>query len=292
MNREEISAHIKATTGQSFTIVDVKQIGGGCINQTCQLIGAEHTYFLKLNRESLLPMFEAEFAGLLEMAATATVSVPRPVTCGISGDQCFLIMEMIHLGRGSRHSDILLGRQLAQMHQLAQPFFGWHRDNTIGSTPQLNTRSQDWIDFWKRQRLGFQLQLAADNGYTGRLQRNGERLCTQLHHFFSGYQPRPALLHGDLWGGNAAVDQQGQPVIFDPACYYGDPEADLAMTELFGGFSADFYAAYREFRALDPGYASRKNLYNLYHILNHLNLFGGSYLNQAEHMLNGLLAEL
>ncbi len=109
---------------------------------------------------------------------------------------------------------------------------------------------------------------------------------------FVGYQPQPSLLHGDLWGGNAAVDTQGNPVIFDPACYFGDREADLAMTELFGGFGRDFYAAYQDFLPLDQGYATRKTLYNLYHILNHLHLFGGGYLSQSERMLERLLAEV
>ncbi len=292
MNPEEISGHIKEATGKPFTIVDVKQTGGGCINRTCRLIGTDCSYFLKLNRKSLLSMFEAEFAGLQEMAHSATVRVPCPIVHGISGEECFLVLEMVEFGRSSQHSDQLLGRQLAQMHRQTKSYFGWERDNTIGSTTQLNNSNQNWVEFWRQQRLGFQLQLAAQNGYSGRLQRNGERLCDELHHFFSDYQPQPALLHGDLWGGNAASDQQGQPVIFDPACYYGDHEADLAMTELFGGFSASFYAAYQEVQRIDAGYASRKTLYNLYHILNHLNLFGGGYLSQAEHMINALLAEI
>ena len=140
--------------------------------------------------------------------------------------------------------------------------------------------------------MGFQLKLAADKGYGGLLQANGERLCSDMAALFDNYLPQPSLLHGDLWAGNAAVDKQGCPVIFDPACYYGDREADLAMTELFGGFSRDFYAAYQAVWPLNQGYGVRKTFYNLYHILNHLNLFGGGYLRQAESMMAMLLAEI
>jgi len=140
--------------------------------------------------------------------------------------------------------------------------------------------------------LGNQLKLAASNDYGGRLQTQGEKLCANLEPLFSSYQPQPALVHGDLWRGNAAADEQGNPVIYDPACYFGDRETDLAMTELFGGFSPAFYVAYQAVYPLEPGYEIRKTLYNLYHILNHLNLFGHGYLNQAETMMSKLLAEL
>ena len=203
-----------------------------------------------------------------------------------------LLLEYLEFGCSNKASDRLLGRQLALMHQQQQPYFGWHRDNTIGSTLQLNSQCDDWLTFWREQRLGFQLKLAANKGYGGMLQVNGERLCSDMAVLFDNYLPQPALLHGDLWAGNAAVDKLGCPVIFDPACYYGDREADLAMTELFGGFSRDFYAAYQAVWPLDHGYGVRKTFYNLYHILNHLNLFGSGYLRQAESMMAMLLSEL
>lgn len=186
----------------------------------------------------------------------------------------------------------VLGHQLAALHRQPRPYFGWHRDNAIGSTPQLNGRHDDWIEFWRERRLGFQLDLAGRNGHCGSLQRQGEQLRARLAGLFEGYRPTPALLHGDLWSGNAASIADGQPVIFDPAVYYGDREADLAMTELFGGFPERFYAAYREALPLEAGYASRRTLYNLYHALNHLNLFGSGYRAQAEGMIAQLLAEL
>jgi fructosamine-3-kinase len=140
--------------------------------------------------------------------------------------------------------------------------------------------------------LGFQLKLAAINGYGGRLQASGEKLLINMGGFFENYQPKPSLLHGDLWSGNVGADPKGNPVVFDPACYFGDREADLAMTELFGGFTKDFYAGYDAIYPLDPDYNTRKAFYNLYHILNHLNLFGGDYLRQSENIIAILLSEL
>ena len=178
------------------------------------------------------------------------------------------------------------------MHQQPQAYFGWHIDNTIGSTPQHNDREHDWPTFWQQQRLAKQLTFAANNGAGGSLQKKGQKLLENLAVFFDGYTPIPSLLHGDLWSGNAAADEQGNPVMFDPASYYGDRETDIAMTELFGGFNTDFYSAYQAEYPLDSGYKVRKTLYNLYHILNHFNLFGGGYQSQAESMIDILLAEI
>jgi fructosamine-3-kinase len=218
--------------------------------------------------------------------------VPRPICCGESGDHAFLALEWLDFGGGNDRRQGLLGRQLAALHAIRQPHFGWRRDNTIGSTPQINDQTDDWLTFWREKRLGFQLNLAARRGHGGQLQKSGERLLAELAGLFDGYRPFPSLLHGDLWGGNADCTQGGDPVVFDPACYCGDREADVAMTELFGGFSSDFYAGYREILPLDDGYRIRKQLYNLYHVLNHLNLFGSGYRSQAETMIAGLLAEL
>lgn len=292
MNWQSISEHIESATGQIFKIDSTQAIAGGDINTAYRIMGNGKRYFIKLNRASLLPMFEAEFSGLQEIASTHTVSVPAPIVYGKAADHSFLVLEHLEFGSSNKASCRQLGQQLASMHQQINSYFGWHRDNTIGSTPQLNDRRDDWIAFWREQRLGFQLRLAQKNGYGGRLLLEGERLCSELDSLFDNYLPQPSLLHGDLWAGNSAVDKQGNPVIFDPACYYGDREADLAMTELFGGYSQDFYAAYQDIWPLDQGYKVRKTLYNLYHILNHLNLFGGGYLRQAENMIEQLLSVL
>ncbi len=182
-----------------------------------------------------------------------------------------------------------LGEQLAALHRCEAKRFGFASDNFIGTTPQPNSWTEDWVTFWREHRLGFQLRLADQNGYGGQLQRFGEKLMEALPAFFAGYTPQPSLLHGDLWSGNHAFLADGTPTIFDPAAYYGDRECDLAMTELFGGYPADFHAAYRAAYPLDAGYVTRRELYNLYHILNHANLFGGDYARQAEQMMQRLL---
>ncbi len=286
-----VTAHITRTTGVPFAARDRSEVGGGCINGASVLADGGRRYFVKYNTASFLDIFEAEAAGLAEIRGTDTVYTPEPICWGTSGAQAYLVLEYLDL-HGARDGATTLGEQLAALHRIPQAYFGWQRDNTIGSTPQLNTRSDDWVAFWRDQRLGYQLRLAEENGYGGTLQRQGELLMADLPAFFRDYSPEPALLHGDLWSGNYGVDAAGRPVIFDPATYYGDREADLAMTELFGGFSPRFYAAYNAHYPLDAGYVVRKMLYNLYHVLNHLNLFGGGYRAQAEGTLDRLRAEI
>ncbi|MES9873223.1 MAG: fructosamine kinase family protein [Candidatus Sedimenticola sp. 6PFRAG7] len=286
---QAIATHIGAATGKHFEPDSPGNIGGGCINSAIRLADTERSFFVKYNSASLQEMFTAEEAGLDEMAHAGAIRVPKPICSGIAGPYAYLVLEYIPMG--GRSDPAAAGRQLAEMHGKEQPYFGWSMDNTIGSTPQPNTPGDNWIEFWRDQRLGFQLGLAADNGYGGRLQRRGELLLGNFPALID-HNPVPALIHGDLWGGNIGYDNSGAPVIFDPATYYGDREAELAMTELFGGFSGDFYSAYREATPIDPGYSSRKTLYNLYHVLNHANMFGGGYASQAQGMIDRLLAEL
>jgi protein-ribulosamine 3-kinase len=285
-----IAQRIAEVTSRPYEIAESRSIGGGCINQAMKISDGSLGYFVKINQASLLPMFEAEAAALDELATSNAVRVPRSVCLGVAGSQCFLVLEYLDLS-GSANM-VLLGQQLAVMHQNSWQQYGWWRNNVIGSTPQINDMTADWIRFWRQHRLGFQLDLAAKQGYGGELQRLGEQLMTRMSGLFDGYQPRPSMLHGDLWGGNAAALADGTPVIFDPALYYGDRETDIAMTELFGGFGGRFYAAYNEAWPLDAGYPTRKTFYNLYHILNHLNLFGGGYQGQALEMMRRLLAEI
>jgi len=286
---DAIAQQISAATGTPFAARARDAVGGGCINSATVLQDGRQRYFVKLNDAACLAMFEAEAEGLKAIAQTRSVRVPQPVCAGTAGASAYLVLEHLDLESADARSLERLGRELAQMHRATREQFGWHRDNTIGSTPQVNTPGADWVEFWREQRLGFQLRLAARHGRD--LMRPGERLLADLGDFFRGYHPVPSLLHGDLWGGNVGACG-GQPVIFDPAVYYGDREADIAMTELFGGFSARFYQAYQETWPLDAGYKVRKTLYNLYHILNHFNLFGGGYGSQAERMIDSLLSEL
>lgn len=288
---QHIETQISQTTGQRFRLERERAISGGCINHSSQLQGRDQrAYFIKRNHLELQAMFSAEAQALNLIATSQSLRVPAPICSGAHGDQSYLVMEYLPLtGRADLSR---LGRQLAAMHRCSAAQFGWQIDNTIGATVQRNQETADWITFWREQRLGFQLTLAASKGYGGELQRRGERLLADFPALFSAYRPTPSLLHGDLWSGNYAALADATPVIFDPALYYGDRETDLAMTTLFGGFGQDFYAAYEEAWPLDAGYATRKTFYNIYHIINHLNLFGGSYQQQAISMINQVLAEI
>lgn len=278
---------ISAASGTRFQAQQRSTLAGGCINRSYQLSAGDRHYFVKLNVAAQLDMFVAEAAGLRALADSATIRVPDVICYGATHGQAYLALEYLPLSPRGDQSQ--LGRALAQLHRCTGQRYGWHRANTIGATPQHNNYEGSWIDFWRKQRLGFQLSLAADNGFRGRLQTRGRELLNGLDSLLATHQPPPSLLHGDLWSGNCGFTSKGDAVIFDPAVYYGDRETDLAMTALFGGFSDDFYAAYHQEYPLPSGHETRKILYNLYHVLNHLNLFGGSYLRQAETMIDELL---
>jgi len=287
---QHLEQQIERMTGNRFHIDNHQSVTGGCINSAFKVTDDEQSYFIKTNNAAYATMFEAEAEALREMAASRTVRVPEPVCYGEFGGQCYVVMEYLELG-GSADM-VAFGRQFAAMHKVGADRFGWRIDNTIGSTPQPNNQTDNWIEFWRDQRLGFQLQTAAGNGYGGELQRLGERLLADMPALFVNHVPQASMLHGDLWGGNYGALRDGTPVIFDPAFYYGDREADLAMTTLFGGFGAPFYSAYNEAWPLDDGYEVRKTFYNIYHIINHLNLFGGGYHGQAVSMIEKVLSEL
>ncbi len=290
MNWSEIADTVSAALGEPFTVESHSSVGGGCINSAFHIDGGGRCYFVKFNSANLLDMFEAEAEGLREIAGADAVHVPQPVITGVCDGQAYLVMEYLETGgSGDMHT---FGEQLAQMHRYTRERFGWHRDNTIGSTPQPNAWNSDWITFWREQRLGFQLDLAHRHGAGNSLYDRGQQLIEHVADFFTDYQPVASVLHGDLWSGNYAFTRNGEAVIFDPAVYFGDREADLAMTELFGGFSRAFYAGYDAVWPIDPGYAVRKTFYNLYHILNHFNLFGGGYASQAQRMIDQLLSEV
>lgn len=270
----------------------VARIRGGCISDAYRWYAGHTPLFVKVGPARAADALQAEAAGLDELRGANAVRVPRVLAVGKAASAAFLALEWIEFSSSSRAAETLLGEQLARQHRITAEKFGWHRDNTIGSTPQLNERTASWVEFFRERRLRYQLDLARRNGYGGPLQEEGAALLERLPAFFEGYDPKPSLLHGDLWGGNWAADPSGAPVIFDPAVYYGDREADLAMTRLFGGFGQAFHAAYESAWPLEGGAAARVTLYNLYHVLNHLNLFGAGYLLQARGMISRLLASL
>jgi fructosamine-3-kinase len=326
--RAAIAATVGAATGTPFTVESAQPAGGGCIHQAWTVEGGGRRYFVKTNGRAAAAMFAAEADGLDALAAAGAIRVPGKVGAGrtVSApesiptfgegssersegeaqqpepkvgagetvDRAFLVLEHLELRSLDRAGGAALGTALAALHRPADPDvpYGWPRDNYIGATPQANQSHRTWAGFLADERLRPQLRRAAARGMERSLCAQGEKLAERLAAFFVDYRPQPSLLHGDLWSGNAAQLADGTPVVFDPAVYRGDREADLAMAELFGGFPESFYAAYRLAWPLDAGYETRKTLYNLYHILNHYNMFGGGYLGQARRMIEKLSAEL
>jgi len=323
----QIATHISQVIGERFEINNRRSVSGGCINQGYAVIGNTGTYFVKLNQASQVQMFEAEALGLKQMLETQTIRVPKPICWGTAADSAYIVLEWLELGGNSNTlSWEEMGRRLAAMHQASPPQatekfkvgrlniessnlpypsgtatpngnafgeqpstpqgeFGWNQNNTIGSTPQINNWTSNWAEFFAEYRLGYQFQLARRRG--GHFPQQ-DRLLAAIGKLLE-HQPQPSLVHGDLWGGNASISKSGEPVIFDPATYVGDREVDIAMTELFGGFPPAFYRGYNEVWPMDSGYKQRKTLYNLYHILNHFNLFGGGYCSQANRMIEQIL---
>lgn len=263
-------------------------VTGGDISAAWRLKTTSGDLFVKTSPPQFHDMYEAEADGLREIAAADTVAAPQVLAVGKTDSDAFLVLEWLDLTAPSATVAARLGALLAEMHREKQAHFGWHRDNTIGLTPQSNTPCDNWCEFFAEQRLSVQLRLAAENGHTGKLQEHGERLLRRLPLFLDDGARTASLLHGDLWGGNWA-SHDGEPVIFDPAAYYGDRESDLAMTRLFGAFDQSFYSAYESTWPLDAGYKDRQHLYQLYHVLNHLNLFGGAYFDRALGLMKRLL---
>jgi fructosamine-3-kinase len=233
----------------------------------------------------------AEAAGLEALATAGALRVPRVCAQGIAAAEAFLALEWIDMAAATADSERRLGEGLAALHCVTADRFGWNHDNHIGPTPQANGWLADWAAFWREQRLQPQLDLAIRRGHGHLLADSGARLLEVLEVLLVDHGPLPSLLHGDLWGGNWCTTTDGQPVIFDPAVYYGDRETDLAMTRLFGGFGRRFYEAYQGSAPLPAGHAVRAELYNVYHVLNHANLFGGGYVRQAHRMIRRLLAQ-
>jgi protein-ribulosamine 3-kinase len=288
---QTVCAAITGETGAVFAPAHSAGVSGGSISQGFRLTGRDgRQFFVKRNHARRRAMFEAEATGLAGLARCRALRIPEAVALVDHGDACFLVLEYLDLG-GPRNG-ARLGHGVAALHAIHGERFGWTQDNFIGSTPQPNPPEDDWTAFFRDHRLAFQRRLAQDNGAGRGLIDTVSRLETELGVLLDGHRPTPSLLHGDLWSGNWGFVSDGTPALFDPAVYYGDREADLAMMELFGHPGADFFAAYGEHQPLDAGYPLRRELYNLYHILNHFNLFGGGYGAQAERMARRLLAEL
>ena len=289
---DALTKALAKSVGSAVVASSERRVAGGSINTASRFDSAQGPIFVKHGDADCLPMFQAEADGLAELTKANATRIPKVLAVSNEEGIALLALEWIDLAPATARSEALLGELLAIQHRVTQARFGWYRDNTIGSTPQSNRMSAQWVEFLRERRLQPQLTLAARNGANAAVIDRGQALCERLEEFFTDHQPVASLLHGDLWGGNWGVDSDGRPVLFDPAVYYGDREADLAMTKLFGGFGAPFYAAYQSAWPLEPGAGIRVMLYNLYHVLNHFNLFGGGYLQQARGMIQRLLAEV
>ncbi|KAJ9680907.1 hypothetical protein PVL29_020036 [Vitis rotundifolia] len=276
--------------GKATQITRISPVGGGCINRASRYDTDAGSFFVKTSRSIGPSMFEGEALGLGAMNETKSIRVPRPFKVGpLPTGGSYIIMEFIEFGR-SRGDQAVLGRKLAEMHKAgkSEKGFGFDVDNTIGSTPQINTWTSDWVKFYAEHRLGYQLKLALDQYGDSTIYAKGEKLMKNLGRLFENVEIEPCLLHGDLWSGNISSDKNGEPVILDPACYYGHNEAEFGMSWC-AGFGGSFYNAYFEVMPKQAGFEKRRDLYMLYHYLNHYNLFGSGYRSSAMSIIDDYL---
>lgn len=290
-----INDTLKNIYGSGITVVSKTPVSGGDINRAYALLLSDGSrLFMKANRRENADFFRAEAEGLEALRATGAIRVPEVTARGADADGAFLLLEYVEEGRRSPAASEKLGRRLAQLHMADTGIitaaddaadhtsydlpcrYGFLHDNYIGAGFQCNEPADSWTEFFIERRLRPQFERASYYWDTDE-RKSIERFLDRVGRYLAEPE-RPSLLHGDLWAGNYMIDSSGEPWLIDPAAYIGHAEADLAMTELFGGFDRRFYDAYRETAGIDPGYADRRDLYNLYHLLNHLNLFGGSYL--------------
>ncbi len=284
---------LRRQLGADFRLRSATATSGGDSHASFIIGDGARSCFVKLGTREQRPMFEAEADGLAAIAATDCLRVPAVLLVDESPDHAFLVLEHLPLQPLATAADgQRFAEALAQMHRHCGDRFGWPRDNFIGRTQQTNAPEANWARFFVECRLRPQLALAAANGHDEGLRAAGERLCDRVPALFLDYRPQPSLVHGDLWHGNAAMLADGTPVVYDPAVHYGDRESDLAMAELFGGFPEAFYASYRQAWPLHEDHVQRKPLYCLYHLLNHLNLFGRGYLRECLRIINSLNREL
>lgn len=288
----DLEQDLRSKTGEKAAISEKTTLSGGDINQAFRIQFGGQNYFCKFNSHIPHDFFLVEARALDMMLLVNKIHCPKPITVGTSGRFHYLVLQYIPLQ--STGNIECLGRQLAQFHKASinhnpvKGYYGFDGNNYIGTTPQQNKPTVNWCDFWIEQRIKPQLRIAKSSGYTRQLVKNSSALYRGIHDILVVHQPVSVMVHGDLWSGNKSFDENGDPVIYDPALYFGDREVDLALSELFGGFGRGFYRSYDECWALPPGQPQRKDLYNLYHLLNHLNLFGAAYLEGCRRIIDAL----
>lgn len=294
---KDIQKEIERAEGKQFAMRGTPRgVAGGCINEAWRIDltcadedGEPCSYFIKTNGAAFIEQFTAEADGLNALRLPDVVTVPRPVCVGSVGSVSYLALEYLEIdGPRSDAAEEMLGTCLANLHRVtsADEKFGWSRDNAIGATLQRNGFTDDWTEFFAENRLRAQFDLAAQKG---RVFEHSSRFIDDIvPQVLKDHRPAPSLLHGDLWSGNVGYSHAGQPAVFDPAVYYGDRETDIAFTQMFGGFGPSFYRSYQDAWPLSQGHKLRAELYNLYHVLNHFNLFGGGYGQQADAIMRRL----
>ncbi|WP_394175428.1 fructosamine kinase family protein [Thalassotalea litorea] len=281
-----IADEISQTLKVELSFSEPEKVTGGDINASFRLTAGAQQFFVKTNTPSQLLNFQTEMYSLEHLSQGSDFIIPDVICCGESQDASFLVLQYLRLlphpadeQQANENPWFTMGKTLAHMHQNNQQGeFGWSEDNFIGKTSQANPWQKNWSTFFAEQRLGVQLQELANRGIQ---LTNIDAFVSHCQQLLSHHHPKPCLLHGDLWQGNVGFTSKG-PSIYDPSCYYGDPEVDIAMTELFGKFPAAFYQGYQHISPLHKHYETRKSIYNAYHIFNHANLFAGIYLEQAK----------
>ncbi|GAA5317008.1 MAG: fructosamine kinase family protein [Candidatus Pelagadaptatus aseana] len=279
---EHISQGLPSPLSKQSDQIRIQNVQGGDINQSYRIDTTTGQYFLKVNRCDQLPMFVAEKNGLNAIAESATIATCNAISWGQHQEQAYLLLAALNI---EHHGDWrVAGQQLATMHLApAGTNYGWHQDSYCGTTLQNNSWADNWAKFFAEQRIGRQLELLQQHS-----DRQRQQCIDAIARQLETHQPPPSLVHGDLWSGNIGFCNH-QPVIFDPACYIGDSETDLAMTELFGRFPDEFYRGYHDTKPIPAQYQQRRDIYQLYHLLNHANLFGGSYLGSASRLLKRIM---
>lgn len=287
--------YLSASFGEQYRRARLRPSGAGCINATFEVYGDQlESLFLKIGAADHLPMYQQEIQGLDLLRQCDAIRVPQAYGAASleQSSVALLVMEFIELSPVRGAAEARFGAALARLHSVRGQSFGLEHDNYIGRSHQINGWMSDWWAFYAEKRLLPQRKLAQLKGMRRGLLIHLDQLLTRFPECLQGYSPKPALLHGDLWSGNMAVDASGMPTLFDPAVYYGDAETDLAMTRMFGAPGQAFYDAYHSVLPLEAGHELRRLLYDLYHWLNHFNLFGVGYLGQVETTLDTLLREL
>jgi fructosamine-3-kinase len=280
-----ISERISECIQQDFICDDIREVKAGDSHKAYKISDGKQHFFVKINEKIHLTNFEVEVDGLEHLSNTQLFKVPNFICTGLVSNHSFLVLEYINMSQGNEQSWFHFGQTLAELHKTqTQQMYGWQEDNFIGLTPQSNLWQKKWSCFFAEQRIGFMLQLLSEKGL---VLANIDTVVESIKSLLTGHNPKPSMLHGDLWQGNAGF-HKNQPVLFDPAFYFGDRETDLAMTELFGRFPVHFYQGYADIWPLEVDYEYRKPIYQLYHVLNHALLFGGHYIESAKITLKNL----